>query len=142
VISARVSIERGWGDRFARRIEQQVPGLLRAAAEEGAKVASDASRSRQRTGKMAKMEVLPARETPRGFQGGFRSRAWYAGFQSYGTKGQRNRRVSAATLRRRQSSSEQARQSSSLGISPLGFLEKGRTAMRRALIARLNRLRR
>jgi hypothetical protein len=62
---------------------------------------------------MAEMEILPVRGTPTGWSGGFRSKAWYAGFQSRGTKS---------------------------GITPLKFLEKGRTEARKSLIARLNRL--
>lgn len=143
MISARISIERGWGDRFARRIESQVPGHLRSATEEGAKVASDASLPRRRTGRMARMDVLPVVPTPRGYQGGFRSRAFYAGFQSTGTAGSRRRKVKASTLRRRQSASglkRAARFGANRGIAPLGFLEKGRLAARKALVARLNRL--
>lgn len=143
MISARISVEKGWGDAMARAIERQVPALVRAASEEGAEVASAASQSRRRTGRMAEMDVLPVVETPRGFSGGFRSRAFYAGFQSRGTLGSRRGGVKASTLRRRQSASGQARASKlggSGGVSALGFLEKGRSAMRRNLIARLNRL--
>lgn len=143
MISAKVSVEKGWGDRFARAIERQVPAMVVDAAEDGAKVASQASLARRRTGRMAKMDVLPVTPTPRGYQGGFRSRAFYAGFQSRGTLGSRRGKAKASTLRRRQSISGQARLAKlggSGGISGLGFLEKGRAAMRKSLIARLNRL--
>lgn len=98
---------------MARRIEAQVPRLLAEATEDGADVASKASLSRRRTGRMSEMETLPVQPTPRGFAGGFRSKAWYAKFQSKGTR---------------------------TGIAPLDFLEKGRTAARKSLVARLNRL--
>lgn len=112
MISARVSLETGWGQAMARRIESRVPALMREAAEDGAQVASDASRSRSRTGRMATMDVLPVARVPRGYTGGFRSRAWYARIQSSGSR----------------------------KIRGLGFLEKGAAAMRRSLVARLNRL--
>ena len=113
MISARISLERGWGDAMARRIEQQARVELERAVEDGAKAASQASLSRRRTGTMAQMETLPVVATPRGFTSGFRSKAWYAGFQSRGTK---------------------------RGISALGFLEKGRTAARKSFISRIDRL--
>ncbi len=143
MISARISLEKGWGDAMARRIERQVPTLVREAAEDGADVAASASQARRRTGRMAEMDVLPVTPTPRGVSGGFRSRAFYAGFQSRGTAGNRRGKVKASTLRRRQSASGQARAAkfgANSGITPLGFLEKGRAAMRKSLVARLNRL--
>lgn len=143
MISARISVERGWGDAMARRIEKQARAAMQPASEDGARVASQASLSRRRTGRMAQMDVLPTIATPRGYSAGFRSRGFYAGFQSFGTAGARKRKVKASTLRRRQSPSGQARSArfgANKGITPLGFLEKGRTAARKSLIARLNRL--
>jgi hypothetical protein len=142
MISARVDIGKAWGDEFARAIERQARIELERAMEEGAEVASQASLPRRRTGRMAQMDVLPVIPTPTGYQGAFRSRAFYAGFQSSGTGGTRKRKVRAATLRRRQTPSGQARQAAygSRGITPLGFLEKGRSAARKSLVARLNRL--
>lgn len=144
MISARIDLERGWGDKMARAIEQHARAAIAPAAEDGAKVASDASRSRRRTGRMAEMDVLPVIPTQRGYSGGFRSRAWYAGFQSFGTGGSRKRKVKASTLHRRQSASGQARAArftGNPGIAPLHFLEKGRAAMRKSLVSRLNQLR-
>lgn len=113
MISARINVERGWGDAMARRLERQIPGLIQQATEDGAEVARAAAQSRRRTGRMAEMEVFPVQATPRGYVGGFRSKAWYAKFQNKGT---------------------------SRGITALGFLEKGRTAMRKSFTERLNRL--
>lgn len=143
MISAKIDLERGWGDAFARRIEQQARVELGRATEDGAKEAARASLPRRRTGRMSTIDTLPVIPTPRGYSGGFRSRAFYAGFQSHGTLGSRSRKVSAGTLRRRQSASGQARQAkigASKGIPALGFLEKGRSAARKSLIDRLNRL--
>ncbi|MBA2642654.1 MAG: hypothetical protein H0U82_07000 [Actinobacteria bacterium] len=113
MISAKVNVVGNWGEDFAKRVNVRVKDELAEATEEGARVASAAASSRRRTGRMAEMEVLPVKGTPTGWTGGFKSRAWYAGFQSRGTSG---------------------------GITPLGFLEKGRTEARKSLIARLNRL--
>ncbi len=141
MITARIDLTRGWGDAMARRIEQQARAAMGPASEDGAQVASQASLSRRRTGRMAEMDVLPTVPTPRGYSAGFRSRAFYAGFQSSGTAGSRKRKVTSSTLRRRQSASGQARLAKAgRGIQPLGFLEKGRTAARKSLVARLNRL--
>lgn len=139
MISARVDLVSGWGERMARELERQARDAIRPACEEGARVASQASAPRRRTGLMAQMEVLPTVATPRGYAGGFRSKAYYAGFQSRGTRGLRRGRLSAATLRRRASASGRAR-SGGGAISPLGFLERGAAAARRALLARLNRI--
>ena len=143
MISARVNVVEHWGEKFALRVNAEVGVALTAAAEVGAHVASEASMSRKRTGRMAKMDVLETVGTPIGWAGGFRSEAFYAGFQSDGTLGSRRRKVSAATERRRASASGQARATrsgSNRGIKPLGFLEKGRTAAKLELLERLNRL--
>lgn len=144
MISARIDLVSGWGEKMARKLEQRARDAVRPAAEEGAKIASAASASRRRTGRMAQMEILPTTTTPRGFAGGFRSKAWYAGFQSRGTGGSRKARVKASTLQRRRSASGQTRQvryGANRGITPLGFLEKGRAAMRKSLIENLERFR-
>jgi hypothetical protein len=113
MISARVNVVGSFGAELARRVNRQVRVELERASEAGARAASDAAASRKRTGRMAEMETLPVEGTPTGWTGGFRSKAWYAGFQSRGTRG---------------------------GITALGFLEKGRSEARRDLLARLKRL--
>jgi hypothetical protein len=113
MISARVDLVAGWGEELARELEQAARVALRAACEDGARTASAVAQTRRRTGLMAQMELLPVIETPRGLSSGFRSRAWYAHFQSRGTR---------------------------RGITPLRFLEKGRAEARRSLVDRLNRL--
>ena len=114
MINARVSLDKqGWSRDMARRIERRIPGILEDATQDGAKAASAASQSRRRSGLMAQMEILPVMKTPRGFSSGFRSKAWYAKFQSKGTK---------------------------RGITPLRFLEAGRTVARRSIVDRMNRL--
>jgi len=141
MISANVNVVGGWGQDFARRVNRQVRIAVEQASEDGARVAGAAAP--RRTGRMATMETLPVKPTPTGWSGGFFSRAFYAGWQSTGTLGSRSRKVKAATLRRRQSASGQARLArvgSSRGIKGSGFLEKGGTAARKSLIERLNRL--
>ena len=143
MISAKVNVVSGWGAKFAKEVNAQAKVAVERSSKVGAEIASQASLPRRRTGRMAKMDVLEVQGTPTGWAGGFKSEAFYAGFQSRGTLGSRRGKVSAATLRRRASASGQARAartSGSGGISPLGFLEKGRTAARKDLIERLNRI--
>ncbi len=113
MIGAKVNVVGGWGDEFAKRVNRATRDAVQDAVEVGAREASAAAQSRTRTGKMAQMEVLDVRGTPTGWQAGFKSRAFYADWQSRGTK---------------------------RGITPLGFLEKGRSAAHKNLIDRLNRL--
>lgn len=115
MIGAKVDVRKRWGYELARRINAGAERAVREASEEGARVASSASSSRRRTGRMAAMDVLDVVGTGDGWEGGFRSSAFYAPFQSKGTK---------------------------TGITPLRFLEKGRTEARNELVERLNRLER
>ena len=143
MISAKVNVVGGWGQEFAKRVNRQVKDAVHDASVEGARVAEAAAQPRNRTGRMANMDVLPVKATVSGWSGGFFSHAFYAGFQSAGTLGSRTRKVKSSTLRRRQSATGKARQArvgSSGGIKGLGFLEKGRAASRKELLARLNRL--
>lgn len=143
MIGAKVNVVGGWGDEFAKRVNRATRDAVQDAVEVGAREASAASLPRRRSGDMSKMDVIPVRATPTGWEAGFRSKGWYAGFQSRGTLGARKGKVKAATLARRASPSGQARfakVAGSKGITPLGFLEKGRSAARKHLVARLNRL--
>lgn len=113
MIHATVHVTEGWGREIARRVNAVAKDAVGDASKEGAKVASGLAGSRRRTGTMATMELLPVVETPTGFEGGFRSKAWYAGFQSRGTRS---------------------------GITPLGFLQAGQQAARKQLVDRINRI--
>lgn len=143
MIQAKVDVGKTWGPEFARRVNAQVRDALADASKVGADVASQASQSRRRTGRMAEIEAVPVRPTVSGWEAGFDSKAFYARFQSEGTLGSRRKRVKASTTRRRQSASGQARLArlgGSGGVAPLGFLEKGRAAARKYLIERCRRL--
>ncbi len=143
MIGARVNVVGRWGEEFARKANAQARLATQQAVEVGADVASAGAQARRRTGKMAEMEIIPVRGTPTGWTAGFRSKGWYAGFQSRGTLGSRRGKVKESTLRRRESVSGQARfakVAGSGGITPLGFLERGRSAARKHLVDRLNRL--
>lgn len=81
--------------------------------------------------------------TPDGWEGGFRSAAFYSGFQSRGTLGSRSRAVRKSTEQRRASRSGQARYakvSGHHGISPLRHEEKGLAAARKRLIELISRM--
>lgn len=91
---------------------------------------------------MDDIRAVDVRGTPDGWEGGFRSDAFYSGFQSRGTVASR-KRVKASTLRRRSSPSGQARFSKvagSRGITPLRHEEKGLAAAKKHLVGLLNRL--
>ncbi len=113
MIGARVNVVGRWGEEFARKANAQAKSATQNAVEVGAQVASAGAQARRRSGDMSEMQIIPVRGTPTGWAAGFRSKAWYAGFQSRGTK---------------------------RGITPLKFLEQGRSAARKNLIDRLNRL--
>jgi len=100
-------------DELDKEIEAACIRALDAAAEEGARAASEIAAQRHRTGAMERMEVSPAAGDIDGFSSGFRSAAWYARFQNDGT---------------------------TRGITPLRFFQKGRSAGRRRLLAELDRL--
>jgi hypothetical protein len=113
MISAKVNVVEGWGAEFARRVNRAAEDAVTDASKAGAAVASNASGSRRRSGTMATMVLLPVVGTEAGWEGGFKSAAWYAGFENSGTTG---------------------------GITGLHFLEAGRTAAKKKLVDRLNRL--
>lgn len=114
MIRATFTLRQGWGAEFSRRINRVVEEELGHASKTGAAVASSIAATRSRSGTMADMELLEVEgNAAAGWDGGFRSKAWYAGFQNKGT---------------------------SRGIVGLHFLEKGRTAARKQLVDRLNRL--
>lgn len=143
MIGARVDVRAGWGADIAREINEQVRHAVADASQHGAKVAAAGASRRRRTGRMADIQPVDVIGTPDGWEGGFRSPAFYAPFQSFGTLGSRRRKLKASTIRRRQSGSGQARLArtgGSGGITPLRFLEQGRTEGRRRLLDLLNNL--
>jgi hypothetical protein len=143
VIGAKVDVRSGWGEELAREVNMRVRGMVEAASETGADEAAAAAGARRRTGRMANIDKVPVVGTPDGWEGGFRSKAWYSGFQSRGTLGSRKRSVKSSTARRRQSLSGQARfakVAGSRGISPLGHEETGLRAAKKHLVELLNRL--
>lgn len=127
-------------DEVTDQVEQICVEALNAAAREGAQVASAIAARRSDTGTMATMHVVAATGDIDGYTSGFRSAAWYAVFQNFGTLVSRRRRVSAATLRRRSSGSGQARlakNAGASGITPLRFFDAGRREGRRRLLAEI-----
>lgn len=113
MIGARVDVRTGWGAEIAREINVQVRDAVGDASEVGAEVAATEAAARRRTGKMQDVEPVPVVGTPDGWAGGFRSKAFYSGMQSRGTR---------------------------RGVKPLRHEEKGLAAAKRSLVDRLNRL--
>lgn len=141
MIGARIDVRR-WGPELAKQINAEVGPMVVAASKVGADVAAQAV-TRRRTGRMAHIEPVATRGTPDGWEGGFKSEAFYSGFQSRGTLASRKRALKASTKRRRESASGQARLANlggSGGIRPLGHEEKGLAAAKKDLIQRINRL--
>lgn len=142
MIGAKIDVRTGWGAEFAKEVNERVRVAVTEASEHGADVASDIAQRRRRTGRMAKINAVSTRGTPTGWEGGFKSEAFYSGFQSRGTNAAR-KRVSAATLRRRQSASGQARQArvaGAAGVKPLHHEEAGLKAAKKRLRELLNRI--
>lgn len=136
MIGARVDVRTGWGAEFARRVNAEVARAVAQASVVGAEAASQVASQRRRTGRMSRIEPVPVKGTPTGWAGGFKSEAFYSGFQSQGTLGSRRRKVKQSTVRRRQSVSGQARfakVAGSKGVAPLRHEEIGRTAGRKEL---------
>jgi len=143
VVGATVNVVSGWGEQFAREINAEVRDAVKDSSRVAAQEAASVAAGRRRTGKMAQMEPVDVRGTPTGWEGGFRSQAWYSGFQSRGTLKSRKRALKVSTLRRRSSASGQdrfAKVSGSGGIRPLGHEEKGLAVGKKHLVARLNAL--
>lgn len=143
MISAKVNVVSGWGDEFARDVNLRVRDMVAAASTVGAKVANGAAQNRRRTGRMADIKPVDVTATVDGWEGGFRSAAFYSGFQSRGTLGSRKRKLKASTRARRESPSGQARLAklgASRGVTPLRHEELGLAAAKKHLIARLNQL--
>lgn len=141
MIGAKIDV-RSWGPELAKQINGLVGEAVAASSKVGADVAAQAA-TRHRTGKMHHIEPVETRGTPDGWEGGFKSEAFYSGFQSRGTLGSRKGALKAATKRRRESVSGQARLAGlgrSRGITPLHHEEKGLAAAKADLVDRINHL--
>lgn len=113
MIGARVDVRAGWGADIAREINEQVRHAVADASEHGAKVAAAVASRRSRSGLMADIRPVDVIGTPDGWEGGFRSQAFYSGMQSRGTK---------------------------RGVAPLRHEEQGLEAAKQHLRDTLNRL--
>jgi hypothetical protein len=128
--------------RITEAVDELCKQAVMAGAVTGAKVAGSIAATRQETGRMAKMQVLPVRGTPDGWEASFRSPAYYRLFQDLGTLQNRSGKLKASTLARRASPSGQARQAKVAGrpgIEPLHFFRAGRSAGRKEMLEVINR---
>jgi hypothetical protein len=100
---------------------------VEAAAREGAAAAAAVASARSKTGRMASITPDNAIGTADGWAASFVSPTHYAWFQNYGTLGNRRKRLKQPPRGSR--TREQG-----TGIEPLGFLEAGRRAGRRAML--------
>lgn len=149
MITARVTVVKGWGREFARDTAKQAIKALEEASELGAESVAQLGSQRRRGGEMSQAEPVRAYQTESGFAAGFRSKAgtngeFYSGFQSRGTLGARSRKVKQSTVARRESPSGKARYEKvkgRKGITPLLHEERALTIAKRHLIRLLERLR-
>ena len=105
---------------------------VEVGARVGAQVASAVAAERSKSGTMANVQAGNATRTVDGWVASFVSRAYYAGFQNWGTLGKRRKALKQAPRTNRT-------RAPGTGITPLGFVQAGRGAGRRAMLARIRR---
>lgn len=143
MIRSTVNVREGFGAEIARQIDAEVRVAVGQASGHGAEVAAGVAQRRRRTGLMADIQPVEVEGTESGWQGGFKSPAFYSGIQSRGTLGSRTRKVKSSTERRRSSASGAARYAkvaASKGVAPLKHEETGLKAARKRLVDLLNRI--
>jgi hypothetical protein len=123
----------GWDEMLIHDVDTALGQAVRDATLQMAKAATDLARRRQRAGSHRKMmEITEINTFPysegwtSGWEGGIKSPAWYAWFQSDGTLAARKKPLKKATVDRRTSPSGLARYAKvhgRKGITPLGFFD-------------------
>ena len=131
LVKSRVDVYSQFG-RLTRELDDLARDAVAIAAREGANVAGQIAAERSKTGQMASMRVSSPSRTPDGWTASFTSPVPYAWHQNYGTLGNRRKplKQSPRTGRTRQPGT---------GIEPLRFLDAGRSAGRRAMIAHIRK---
>ena len=118
-------------DNFAKQ-QAAYHQLARTAVFEGAKVggavAAAEAAERSKSGTMASIRVSSASRTYEGWEASFLSPVYYAWFQNWGTLGNRTRKLRAPPR------GDRTREPGT-GIKPMYFLDRGRDAGRRRMVA-------
>lgn len=117
-------------DHVTREYSDAIERALVEAGAVGAEVASSHAAQRSRSGAMANVRhtpALPLRGARHGADVVIYSSPYYATYQNWGTLSSRTRKLKQPGRRKREG----------VGVRPLYFMEKGRSAGRKVLLARL-----
>lgn len=110
-----------------REVNELARRAVHNAVNEGAAVAASMASARSKSGRMAATTADSVIGTPDGWRASFVSPVHYAWMQNYGTLGSRRKRL-------KQPPRTERTRAPGTGIEPLGFLDAGRRAGRRALL--------
>jgi hypothetical protein len=120
LVKSRVDVTTSF-DRITADVNAAAKRAVEMAAREGAHVAAQVASSRSKSGRMAAIQVEPARGTVDGWEASFVSPVLYAWMQNYGTLGNRKKALKRPPRTKRT-------RAPGTGIEPLGFLDAGRRA--------------
>lgn len=126
LLRTRVDVVSNFG-AINDRVNEIGRRAVQAGAEAGAQTAASIASQRSKSGRMAAIQVLPARGTPDGWEASFQSPVVHAWFQNYGTLGSRRKALKQPPRGNRT-------RAPGTGIEPLGFLDAGRRAGRKAMM--------
>ena len=126
LVKTTVDVYSNFG-QLIRQLDDLARDAVAIAAREGGAVAAQVASSRSKTGSMADIRVSSPTRTPDGWQASFISPVKHAWFQNYGTLGNRRKALKQAPRTNRT-------RAPGTGVEPLGFLDAGRRAGRRALL--------
>lgn len=111
-------------------VNQLAREAVTAGAHAGAQAAHAVASQRQVTGRMASIRTEPVHGSDNGWTASFVSPVYYAWFQNYGTLGNRRKALKGSPRTNRT-------RDPGTGVEPLHFLEAGRRAGRKAILARV-----
>lgn len=137
LVTSRVDVSSNFG-AVTRRLDELSREAVAIAAREGGAVAAQIASTRRgtrsegddETQSMSDVRVSSPSRTQDGWQASFVSPVKHAWFQNYGTLGNRRKPL-------KQTPRTNRTRAPGTGVEPLGFLDAGRRAGRRALIAHI-----
>lgn len=127
ILHSRVDVTNTFSE-ITDRVNAVARAAVQSAADHGAQTAQAVASQRVKTGRMAAIRVLPARGAIDGWEASFESPVFYALFQNYGTLGNRDRPL-------KQPARGGRTREAGTGVTPLHFIDAGRRAGRKALVA-------
>ncbi len=126
-ISSRVDVTNNF-PVISREVSALAKRAVHAAALEGAAHASQIASARSESGAMAGMRVSSPTGGTSGWEAAFLAPVYYAWFQNWGTRGNRTRPL-------KQPGRSVLSREPGTGITPLYFLDQGRTHGRKVMLA-------